>query len=82
VVEEEVVIDIMPVLALVDLVVVEKDVLVVMHQMDFLNLIHHVLAMRMMELPILVEEVVDQGVVLPARWLGMVERDCVLFLIL
>ena len=29
-----------------------------------LKLIHHVLAMRMMELPILVEEVVDQGVVL------------------
>jgi hypothetical protein len=81
---EEALIDIIMVPALVDLVVVEKDVLAVMQEMDFLKLIHHVLVMQWMELPTLEEVVVDQGVVPPllVRLLDLVERDCVLFLIL
>ena len=73
-----------------DLVVVEADVLVVMQEMDLhiLKLIQRVLAVGIMELLILVEEVVDQGVVQVtpdihrALDLDLVERDCVLFLIL
>ena len=75
-VEEEDLIEIVLELAPLDLVVVGTDVLAMMES----QVIQYAMVVGVMQLPILVVEVVDQGVAPVLHRLEMVEVDCVLFL--